>query len=203
MNAKSKIAILIVGLLLVFSILGLGIAYGGLDEVLFDQMPYNYTSYVLLPSNSPNTGSLSGYYNITGQGKDFKFFIKLPNAEDAESPLDYTPEGLNGTGHLDNIHITYNTVLYLFNKDLKGAMFHTIFNGTYNMSCAAWVGNGTFSNNGDVFNGSFEINGQLTYWEGTFNLTSQDNRIAMQSDYILHPVDKPENVKRVNKTFYL
>ena len=203
MNQKSKIAFLTLGILAILGISIIGIAYGGLDEVIFDQIPYNYSSYVSLPSNSPQGGSLGGYYNITGQGKDFKFFIKLPNAEQSESPLDYTPDGLNGTGHLDNLQINYETLIPLLKGDLKSAMFGTTFNGTYNMSCAAWVGNGTFSNNGNIFNGSFEINGQLTYWEGTFNLSSSDNRIIMNSDYILHPVNNSENIKRVNKTFYL
>lgn len=200
---KSDIALAIVGILLIFGSLGFGVAYGGLDELIFDQIPYNYASYVSLPANSPNAGSLGGYYNISGQGKDFKFFIKLPKAEDSESPLDYTPDGLNGSGHLDHIHITYNTLMHLLNSDLKSAMFDTVFNGSYNMSCAAWVGNGTFSNNGKIFNGSFEINGQLTYWEGTFILNMKDNRIVMDADYILHPVNSPEDVKRVKKTFYM
>lgn len=203
MDQKSKIVFLTFSIIAIFGISILGIAYGGLDEIIFDQIPYNYSSYVSLPANSPQGGSLGGYYNITGQGKDFQFFIKLPNAEESESPLDYTPDGLKGTGNLDNLQINYETLISLLNGDLKAAMFKTIFNGTYNMSCAAWTGNGTFSNNGKLFNGSFEINGQLTYWEGTFNLTNDNNRIIMDSDYILHPVNNSENIKRVNKTFYL
>lgn len=203
MNGKSTIAFLTLGILAILGISVIGIAYGGLDEIIFDQIPYNYSSYVSLPANSPQGGSLGGYYNITGQGKDFKFFIKLPNAEQSESPLDYTPDGLNGTGNIDNLQINYETLIPLLKGDLKSVMFDTTFNGTYNMSCAAWVGNGTFSNNGENFNGSFEINGQLTYWEGTFNLIRYDNRILMNSDYFLHPVNNSANIKRVNKTFYL
>ncbi|MDZ4172294.1 MAG: hypothetical protein U1C19_09000 [Methanobacteriaceae archaeon] len=206
MNKKLKAIVLVfASILALFGIFALGIAYGGLDEVIFEQIPYNYTSYVSLPANTPESGSLGGYYNITGKGKDFKFFIKIPNAEESESPLDYTPDGLNGTGHLENIHITMDTLMALYNKDLKSAMFNTEFNGTYNMSCAAWVGSGNFSNNGKLFNGSFEIIGQITYWKGTFNLTQEDTRIAMDSEFYLHPVAEknPKNVRTVEKTFYI
>ncbi|MDZ4171685.1 MAG: hypothetical protein U1C19_05920, partial [Methanobacteriaceae archaeon] len=64
---------------------------------------------------------------------------------------------------------------------------------------------GNFSNNGKLFNGSFEIIGQITYWKGTFNLTQEDTRIVMDSEFYLHPVAEknPQNVRTVEKTFYI
>ena len=147
-------------------------------------IPYNYTSHVWIPPNSANGGSLGGYYKIYGQGRDFNFQIKLPGAEKAESPLDYTKEGLNGTGRLDNIEITYNTIQALLSGDFKKAMFETKFSGNFNMTCAAWTGSGTFrSENGEV-PGTFKIDGPLTDWEGTFNIKN-DQRIILTMDYIL------------------
>ena len=53
MDQKSKILFLICSIIAIFGISALGVAYGGLDEIIFDQIPYNYSSYVSLPSNTP------------------------------------------------------------------------------------------------------------------------------------------------------
>ncbi len=143
------------------------------------------------------------FITIYGQGREFNFHMVLPGAEEAESPLDYTKEGLDGTGKINNIHITYNTINALISNDLLKAMFSTRFDGTYNMSCAAWTGNGTFSNNGENLLGTFQINGQMTYWEGNFTMKPNGNRIEVHSDYIWYPNNSPEKAKRVNKITYM
>jgi hypothetical protein len=182
---------------------GFAIANGNVENLLFEQIPYNYTSHIWIPPNSNNSGSLGGYYSIQGQGKNFNFFILLPGAEEAESPLDYTKDGLNGTGKINNIHITYNTITALLSKDIKHAMFSTIFDGNYNMSCAAWTGYGTFKNDGTNLTGTFIINGQMTHWDGTFYMTPEGNRIALHTDFITYSNKSPEKAKRITKVTYM
>ncbi|MEN6553608.1 MAG: hypothetical protein ABFC34_12070, partial [Methanobacterium sp.] len=177
MNFKKILLIVIV---LIFGVLAYGIASGSLEEAVFSTIPYNYTSHVWIPPNQQNGSSLGGFYSIYGKGENFNFTIMLPGAENKESPLDYTKDGLNGTGHLNNIDITYNTITSLWSHDLKGTMFNTKFDGTFNMSCAAWIGNGSFLNNGHDFSGKFMIDGPATDWNGTFNVKEEGNRIKLQ-----------------------
>ena len=44
-----------------------------------------------------------------------------------------------------------------------------------------------------------------TDWEGTYGLVDEEGRIAMIADYIYYPhgQKRPDNVKRLVKTFYL
>lgn len=202
MASKTKIFLLIV-LMIIFGSIAYGFTYGNLEETIFNNLPYNYTSHVWIPPNQPNEGSLGGFYTIYGQGKDFKFHIVLPGAENEEDPLCYTKDGLNGTGRINNINITYNTNAALLSGNLKGAMFNTIFDGVFNMSCAAWTGYGNFSNDGQNFTGNFKINGPLTYWEGTFNLKQDSNRIRLQMNYIYYPNNAPQKVKQVQDIIYM
>ena len=147
MTPKAKISLFIL-LIFISGSLAYGISSGNLQEVIFDNLPYNYTSHVWIPPNQQNGGSLGGFYTVYGKGHDFNFSIVLPGAENEESPLDYTKDGLNGTGKINNIIITYQTITALLSGNLKGAMFNSIFNGTFNMSCASWTGYGNFSNDG-------------------------------------------------------
>ena len=182
-----------------------GIASSTLEGFLFDQIPYNYTSYLSIPSNSPDAASIDGYYKLYGKGRDFNFRIVLPGAEDQESPLDYTADGLNGTGKIKDISITYGTITSLLSGDFKNALFNTKLAGNYSMACAAWTGYGNFTNNGQNFLGIFKISGVKTDWEGTFNLVPENDQIALKTEYILYPHgDKaPDSIKEVKKTYYL
>ena len=182
-----------------------GIASGALENFLFDQIPYTYTSYVTIPSNLPNVDPIGGYYKIYGKGHNFNFNIVLPGAENQESPLDYTPDGLNGTGRINDIGITYNTLTALLSGNFKNALFNTKLDGTFTMACAAWTAYGSFSNNGQNFLGNFTINGQMTDFEGTFNMVRENNRIALKTDYIYYPSHNKNsnNIKEVKKTYYM
>lgn len=183
----------------------LGVASSAFENFLFDQIPYNYTSYLSIPPNSPDEDSIDGYYKLYGKGHDFNFSIVLPGAENQESPLDYTADGLNGTGKINNIGITYDTITSLLSGNFKKALFNTKLDGNFTMACAAWTGYGNFTNIGQNFLGNFKINGVMTNWEGTFNLVPENNQIALKTDYILYPKnDKTSTtIKEVKKTYYL
>ena len=182
-----------------------GITSGAIENFLFDQIPYNYISYLSIPPNSSNDASIDGYYKIYGKGRDFNFRIVLPNAEDQESPLDYTADGLNGTGRINDITITYSTIISLLSGNFKKALFNTKINGIFSMACAAWTGYGDFTNNGQNFTGNFKINGVKTDWEGKFNLIPENNTIALKTDYIWYPhANKNDSsIMKVKKTYYL
>lgn len=197
-----KIA-LIITLIFISGALAYGIVSGNLEEAIFDNIPYNYTSHVWIPPNQEKSGSLGGFYTVYGKGKNFNFHISLPGAENGESPLDYTKDGLDGAGEINNITATYETIISLLSGNLKGAMFNTKFDGTYSMSCAAWTGTGNFSNDGQNFIGNFKINGPMTYWKGTFSLKQDGNRIKLQMNYIWHPNKNPEKAKNVQKIVYM
>ncbi|MCZ3364280.1 MULTISPECIES: hypothetical protein [Methanobacterium] len=197
---NSKTTIILIVLVLICGIAAYGIASGAIEDAIFNSIPYNYSSGVLIPSNE---GSLGGYYAINGQGKNFNFNISLPGEENTESPFDYTKDGLNGTGHLNNIGITYNTITSLWSHDLKGAMFNTKFDGTFNMSCAAWTGNGSFLNNGQNFTGNFKIRGVFSYWNGTFDVKEDSNRIKLQMNYVWYPNNNPQKAKNVQEIIYM
>lgn len=153
------------------------------DEVLFEQFPYNYTAATLVPSHSNVNASLGGFFSLYGQGKNFKFNIMIPGAEKAESPLDYTSNGISGQGKIDTIIINFDSIKKLSSMDLIGTIFVTPISGTFNMSCAAWTGNGTFNNNGKDFTGKFNIHGQLTDFWGNYTLIRENRSIAVISDY--------------------
>ena len=203
MTGKKKVYIMI--LLLFSGILFFSTLQTTFENNIFDQLPYNYTSYVSIPPNSENESSIGGYYEIYGKGRDFNFNIVLPGAEDVEDPLCYTQDGLNGTGRINSIDITYNTVMALLSGDFKNAIFNTNFDGVFKMKCAAWTGYGNFSNNGRNFPGNFKINGPLTDWEGTFYVVQENNRIALKADYIYYPHGQKsvDNVRKVKKTYYM
>lgn len=198
-----KITIPLIAFILISGLAVYGITSGTLEETVFNTIPYSYTSHVWIPPNHPNEGSLGGFYTIYGQGKNFNFEIKLPGAETKESPLDYTKDGLNGTGKVNNIDLTYDTITALLSKDLKGAMFNTKFDGVFDMSCAAWTGDGSFSNDGQNFLGNFSIYGPMTYWTGTFNVKEEGNRIKLQMDYIYHPNNAPQKTKKIQDIIYM
>ena len=199
-----KISVLVV-FILIFGVLVVGTVDGAIPELIFDQISYNYTAYASIPALTNDTGSLGGIYDIQGKGTKFKFDIIMPGAENFEDPLCYTKDGLKGEGKIENIKINYKTILSLLNRDFKTAMFETPFTGKYNMSCAAWTGYGNFTNNGISFPGTFKIDGPDTDFEGTFQLTQENNRIVIKSDYILYPHGQksPENIKHINQTYYM
>jgi hypothetical protein len=153
------------------------------DGFLFEKVPYNYTMSAVIPSNSDATASLNGFFNVNGLGKNFNFHMMLPGAEKAESPLDYTSNGISGTGKVETIDITFDSVKSIFTMNLANAVFNTKLSGVFNMSCAAWTGNGTFVNDGKNFTGNFTINGQETNYLGNYSLQKENNRIIIISDY--------------------
>lgn len=197
----------IILLVLLIFFTGIGIleySQGTVSESVFDQVTYKYKSHVWIPPSTPNGSSLGGFYNITGKGRDFKFYLVLPGAEEGESPLDYTKDGLEGTGHIDEIQVNFNTIWFLMNRDLKKAMFATNFKGNMNMTCAAWNGSSQFTNNGKEFKGTFFIDGVMTDWEGNYTLKEDGNRIALLAQYLWwHGNKTPESVHYVEHTYYL
>ncbi|MGB9980663.1 hypothetical protein [Methanobacterium sp.] len=200
MTRKGKAYIFIIAFISGFLILG--IASNSLENFLFNQIPYSYTSYLSIPPNHPHEAPIGGYYKIYGKGHDFNFCIVLPGAEDQESPLDYTADGLNGTGKINEIDITYNTIISLLSGNFKNALFNTKVDGNFTMTCAAWTGYGNFTNTGQNFLGNFKINGPISNWEGKFNLIPENNQIALKSDYIWYP-HNTLNIKEVKKTYYM
>ncbi len=200
---------MIIAVVLVVAFSGLAVlevSNGFISGLVFDQIPYNYTAKVWIPPThpeDPNSGSLGGFYKINGQGRDFNFFLQLSGAEKSESPLDYTADGLKGTGRLDEIKITFGTILSLLNKDVKGAMFNTTFKGHMNLTCAAWTGVTYFQNDGQNFTGNFTIDGVMTDWEGNYTLKRENIRILGVSDFIYYSNNQRSAAKRVQKTYYL
>jgi len=204
---NQKIMIIAAVLLVAFSGLAvLEVSNGFISGLVFDQIPYNYTAKVWIPPThpeDPNSGSLGGFYKIDGQGRDFNFFLQLSGAEKSESPLDYTSDGLKGTGRLDELKITFGTILSLLNRDVKGAMFNTTFKGHMNLTCAAWTGVTYFQNDDQNFSGNFTIDGVMTGWEGNYTLKRENIRILGVSDFIYYPNNQRSAAKRVQKTYYL
>ncbi|MGZ7109526.1 MAG: hypothetical protein ACXVHW_11190, partial [Methanobacterium sp.] len=110
---------------------------------------------------------------------------------------------LSGTGKINNIYVTHKTINDLLSLKLKNAMFSTVFDGTYNMYCAAWKGNGTFFSHGENIEGKFQIFGPISYWEGNFTMKSLGNRIAVDSEYRWYDWVTPDRINLVNKTTYM
>jgi len=205
MDRKIPIIAALVAVLIITPVLAVEV----FDEAIFSQIPYSYTSYTSIPANKPGEGSLGRYYSINGRGRDFNFRIVLPGAENFDTHevngtrICYNESGLTGTGHIDEIDVTWNTIISLLRGDLKGAMFRTMLRGTYNMTCAAWTGGGAFINDGEKFRGNFTINGIETFFGGNFTLLEENNSIVIRADYIYHPQGKPGEAKRVRKDFYM
>lgn len=204
---NQKILIIALVLVVAFSTLAvMEVSSGFISGLVFDQMSYNYTAKVWIPPTNPsdpNSASMGGFYKINGKGKDFKFFLKLSGAEKSESPLDYTADGLTGTGRIDEIKVTPGTIYALLTKDIKGAMFNTTFKGHMNLTCAAWTGKTYFQNDGKTFTGNFTIDGVMTDWEGTFTLKRDGFRILGVSDFIYYPNNQRSTAISVQKTYYL
>jgi len=204
---NQKILIIAVVLVVAFSGLAvLEVSSGFFSGLVFDQIPYNYSAKVSIPPTNPsdpNSGSLGGFYKINGKGKNFNFFLKLSGAEKSESPLDYTADGLNGTGRIDEIKVSPGTIYALLSKDIRGAMFNTTFKGHMNLTCAAWTGVTYFQNDGKNFTGNFTIDGVMTDWEGNYTLKRDSFRILGVSDFIYYPNDQRSAAKSVQKTYYL
>ncbi len=203
---NKSIFILVIVLVVFLGIAVMEVTTGALSGMAFDQMPYNYSAKVWIPPThpeDPNSASLGGYYKINGKGRDFNFFLQLTGAEKSESPLDYTADGLNGTGKIDQIKVTPGTIYSLLSRDVKGAMFNTAFKGNMNMTCAAWTGKTTFHNDGKDFGGNFTIDGVMTDWVGTYTLKREGLRIRGVSDFIYYPNNQVSKAKQVQKTYYL
>lgn len=199
---KRKYIVIVILLIFVAVIGFLEYNQGIVSAIAFDQMNYNFTSNVIIPPKSDNGSYLLGYYVINGTGRDFKMLLVLSGAEKSESPLDYTSDGLKVTGHVDTVKATPQTISYLLQKDLKKAMFNTIFNGNMNMSCAAWTGTSKFQNNGKTFNGTFQIIGVYTDWNGNYTLTQESGKIVLTADYIYYPKNGSSN-KVIHSVYYL
>lgn len=200
---KNYVIIILVVAVAIGSIGILEYTMGTVSALTFDQMKYSHSSQVTLPPVTPGGSYLGGSYELNGTGRNFNILLVLSGAEKSESPLDYTSDGLKVTGHIDMIKVTSPTINYLLQKDLKGAMFNTIFNGNMNMTCAAWNGTSQFQNNGKNFNGTFFINGVYTDWEGNYTLTREEGRLVITADYIYYPKDKPEEADDLHSVYYL
>jgi hypothetical protein len=202
MQKKSYVILAILSVIVIVGVVE--ISYGW-ASLLFDQVPYNYTSTITIPSNNPQGGSLSGYYNITGKGRNFKIFLQLPGAEQGESPLDYTTDGMNGQGHIQTIKPTLPAMTSLLQGNFRKAMLNTYFKGYMDVSCAAWTGRVDFENNITIFPANFTIDGPLTDWEGGFNIVEENNRLVIKADYIYYPSGNKnsETIKHVVKDTYI
>jgi hypothetical protein len=202
---KKYYAIIFVAIL-AGAIITVSLAQDSIAGLIFDQIPYNYTSHVWIPpvnASDPHSASLGGFYNINGKGKDFNFFLKLSGAEKSESPLDYTADGLTGVGKIDEVKVTPGTIYALLNKNIKGAIFNTTFKGHMNLTCAAWTGTTYFQNDGKTFTGNYTIDGVMTDWEGTYTLKQDGLRIMGVSDFIYYPNNQRSAAKSVQRTYYL
>lgn len=202
---KKKYIILFIVLIALAGVTLLEYSQGTFSALAFDQMKYNMSSHVWIPPNTENGSSLGGFYSINATGRDFKMLMVISGAEQSESPLDYTADGLHVTGRIDTIKATPKTIYCLLRKDVKTAMFSTILHGRMNMTCAAWTGKSHFQNDGKKFNGTFKIIGTMTDWEGNYTLKPDSNRIILIGDYIYYPHNdkNTENIKIVHKVYYL
>jgi hypothetical protein len=200
---QKKYYILLALIIIVSSLTILEYSQGTVSSIIFDQMNYNYGSNVLIPPNQANGTYLGGYYKINGTGHNFNMILNLTGAENSESPLDYTANGLHITGTIDNIKITPGTIIALTQANFKQALFNTIFTGNMTMKCGAWTGTSKFQNNGKNFTGTFQIPGPLTYWAGTYTLTQGQNNILLSANYLLYPENAPQNIRQVHEEYYL
>ncbi|BDZ71699.1 hypothetical protein [Methanobacterium petrolearium] len=120
---NKKILILVIVLVAIAGLAVLEVTTGFFSAMAFDQITYNYSSKVWIPPTNPedpNSASMGGYYKINGKGRDFNLFLKLSGAEKSESPLDYTEDGLRGTGRIDEIKVTPEPSMPSSPKILRG-----------------------------------------------------------------------------------
>lgn len=200
---KKYIALIII--LVIIGVVGvLEYTQGTVSALAFDQMKYSYHSQVTIPPAESSNGSyMGGYYDINGIGRNFNMTLVISGAEQGESPLDYTSDGLHVTGHIDMIKVTPQTINYLLQKNLKEAMFNTIFNGNMNMTCAAWTGTSYFQNDGKNFNGTFKINGIYTDWEGNYTITQENSSLVISTNYIYYPINASGSQKVLHSVYYM
>ncbi|MEG3223986.1 MAG: hypothetical protein BME94_00305 [Methanobacteriales archaeon Met13] len=211
MNQKALLIVFIVVIGLA-GLVFLEISQGAISGLIFDQISYNYTSKVWIPPKdasasptSPQGSSLGGYYQVDGKGRNFNLHLVLSGAEKTESPLDYTKDGLRATGHISDIHVTWNTINYLLRRQYQQAVMNTRFKGYMNMTCAAWNGTTSFHNSISNFTGSFTITGTMTDWEGTYQIQNQQGHMVLIGDYIYYPHGNKQasTINRVQKSFYI
>jgi len=199
-----KVFIILIVLIAAIAVVGLlEYTQGTFSALAFDQIDYNYHSQVTIPPSGTSGSYMGGYYDINGTGRNFNMVLVLSGAEQGESPLDYTSDGLKVTGFIDTVKVTPQTINYLVRNDIKSAMFNTIFNGNMNMTCAAWTGTSLFANDGENFNGTFKIDGVYTDWEGNYTFTQENNRIVVTADYFYWSKKTPDNRKPVHSVYYL
>jgi hypothetical protein len=176
---------------------------GAVSGLLFNVMKYDYNSHVLIPGNDVN-GSLGGYYTVNGIGPNFNILMILTGgANDTSSPLDYVSSGLHVNGHIDMIKVTPGTLMDLYQNNLKGAMFSSIFNGNMNMSCSVWNGSSYFENNGHLLKGTFTITGTQTDWIGNYTITNNNGNLVLVSNFMFHSVNATDVIDYTHNTFYL
>ena len=178
---------------------------GTVSGLLFNEMKYDYSSHVLIPANYANGSSLGGYYTVNGSGHNFNMLMILTGgANDTSFPLDYISSGLHVNGHIDMFKVTPGTVMDLYQNNLKGAMFSSIFNGNMNMSCSAWNGSSYFTNNGHILKGTFTITGVDTDWKGNYTVTNSNGNLVLVGNYLYYPAnDSSIILGNIQKTFYL
>jgi hypothetical protein len=177
---------------------------GAVSGLLFNEMKYDYSSHVLIPANYANGSSLGGYYTVNGTGHNFNMLMILTGgANDTSNPLDYTSSGLHVNGHIDMIKVTPETLIALYQNNMKAAMFGSIFNGNLNMTCSVWNGTSHFQNNGHKLNGTFTITGTETDWYGNYTITNSNGNLVLVGNYLYYPVNQPDEVLYIQKTFYL
>ncbi|HOI39802.1 MAG TPA: hypothetical protein PLC38_01525 [Methanobacterium sp.] len=199
-----KIFIVLIVLIAAIAVVGLlEYTQGTFSALAFDQIDYNYHSQVTIPPSGTSGSYMGGYYDINGTGRNFNMVLVLSGAEQGESPLDYTSDGLKVTGFIDTVKVTPQTINYLVRNDIKSAMFNTIFNGNMNMTCAAWTGTSLFANDGENFNGTFKIDGIYTDWEGNYTFTHENNRIVITADYFYWSKKTPESRLPVHSVYLL
>jgi len=199
-----KIFIVLIVLIAAIAVVGLlEYTQGTFSALAFDQIDYNYHSQVTIPPSGTSGSYMGGYYDINGTGRNFNMVLVLSGAEQGESPLDYTSDGLKVTGFIDTVKVTPQTINYLVRNDIKSAMFNTIFNGNMNMTCAAWTGTSLFANDGENFNGTFKIDGIYTDWEGNYKFTHENNRIVINADYFYWTKKTPESRLPVHSVYLL
>ncbi len=202
MKKKYVILILIAAIIIIAG--SLEYTMGAFSGLLFNGMKYDYTNHVLIPSNEVNGGSLGGYYTVNGSGHNFNMLMILTGgANETSNPLDYTSNGLHVNGHIDMFKVTPETLIALYQNNLKDAMFSSVFNGSMNMTCSVWNGSSNFQNNGHILKGTFTIIGVITYWGGNYTITNNQNNLVLVASYFYYPVVLPENITYVQSTFYL
>jgi hypothetical protein len=200
---KKKYLILLAIIIAVSSLTILEYTQGTVSSLIFNQIDYNYGSNVLIPPNQPNGTFLGGYYKINGTGHNFKMILNLTGAENTESPLDYTANGLHINGTINTIKVTPETIISFTQGNFKQVLFNTIFTGNMTMTCGAWTGTSKFQNNGKTFTGTFQIPGPITYWAGNYTLTPGQNNIQLSANYIWYTRNTPQNIQHIHEQYQL